>query len=319
MTDTLREHIDPSRIFVAPDGNDNRCIWYADVEHGLLVALLTKSDAKADGFESLAAVVALHHGRAWRDRVALDPDLCGLCKKPATGLASIGDTRYCHGDEDASPTCYEVACWRETGRVSSPMDMDAEPGRCTCGLPGCSDEPDTANERTFTRESEAARCGCGNPDAHDYAPSSVPAGSDTADEPVCTCESSPPEFGGPIPDHDCSIHAPIPSSAPKDERETLTADALAADIRRLDGNHDLGAAILAEKLVAAGWRSPTEVTALVAHAREQVAGRLTAAEREIIENAWAVSPDDGPSGVDDPMYVAVERIIAARAATKAAS
>lgn len=29
--------------------------------------------------------------------------------------------------------------------------------------------------------------------------------------------------------------------------------ALAADIRRFDGNHDLGAAALAERLVEAGW------------------------------------------------------------------
>ena len=32
---------------------------------------------------------------------------CGLCGKPATGMATINDVRYCHGDDDAEPTCYE--------------------------------------------------------------------------------------------------------------------------------------------------------------------------------------------------------------------
>jgi hypothetical protein len=41
---------------------------------------------------------------------------------------------------------------------------------------------------------------------------------------------------------------------------------------------------------------------------------LSEAEQEIIENAWIESPKDGPSGDDDPMYRAVERILAARAA-----
>lgn len=34
---------------------------------------------------------------------------CGLCGEPATGLAAINDQRYCHGDHDPSPTCYERA------------------------------------------------------------------------------------------------------------------------------------------------------------------------------------------------------------------
>ena len=36
---------------------------------------------------------------------------CGFCGQPATGLASIGETRYCHGDDDKEPTCYERAQW----------------------------------------------------------------------------------------------------------------------------------------------------------------------------------------------------------------
>lgn len=32
---------------------------------------------------------------------------CGLCgRDPAAGFAMIGDTRFCHGDLDAEPTCY---------------------------------------------------------------------------------------------------------------------------------------------------------------------------------------------------------------------
>lgn len=44
-----------------------------------------------------------------------EAETCGLCRNPATGLASINDTRYCHGDDDAAPTCYEVAVMRGTG------------------------------------------------------------------------------------------------------------------------------------------------------------------------------------------------------------
>jgi hypothetical protein len=34
---------------------------------------------------------------------------CRYCGKLATGLAFIGTDRYCHGDEDVPPTCYEKA------------------------------------------------------------------------------------------------------------------------------------------------------------------------------------------------------------------
>lgn len=41
------------------------------------------------------------------------PVRCAWCGKKATGLASItlgGVTRrYCHGDDDAEPTCYETS------------------------------------------------------------------------------------------------------------------------------------------------------------------------------------------------------------------
>lgn len=66
-------------------------------------------------------------------------DLCGLCKRPATGLAGINGIRYCHGDEDATPTCYEVVGWRESGDhrdlyavygAPSVSPGESEPWRC---------------------------------------------------------------------------------------------------------------------------------------------------------------------------------------------
>lgn len=44
-------------------------------------------------------------------------EICGWCGKPATGLASIMDVRFCHGDDDPEPTCYQKEQQRmsETG------------------------------------------------------------------------------------------------------------------------------------------------------------------------------------------------------------
>ena len=33
---------------------------------------------------------------------------CARCGDPATGFAEIDGRRYCHGDDDALPTCYEA-------------------------------------------------------------------------------------------------------------------------------------------------------------------------------------------------------------------
>lgn len=35
--------------------------------------------------------------------------ICARCGALATGFASIGDKRYCHGDDDPTPTCYMQA------------------------------------------------------------------------------------------------------------------------------------------------------------------------------------------------------------------
>ena len=37
------------------------------------------------------------------------PDQCAMCHQPAQGFAMLGGERYCHGDNDPSPTCYERA------------------------------------------------------------------------------------------------------------------------------------------------------------------------------------------------------------------
>lgn len=39
-------------------------------------------------------------------------ETCGVCSKVATGLADINGQAYCHGDDEPSPTCYEVAVMR---------------------------------------------------------------------------------------------------------------------------------------------------------------------------------------------------------------
>ena len=37
---------------------------------------------------------------------------CARCgKSPAEGFATIGDLRYCHGDDDTTATCYELTLW----------------------------------------------------------------------------------------------------------------------------------------------------------------------------------------------------------------
>ena len=40
--------------------------------------------------------------------------------------------------------------------------------------------------------------------------------------------------------------------------------------------------------------------------------KLTAAEQDAIENAWIIAPSNGPTGDNDPMYVAVEGIVRGR-------
>lgn len=56
------------------------------------------------------------------------PRFCNLCHAVATGRAWIEGDRYCHGDDDLSPTCYERAQmkpqWTDIGCL-----LDEEPNR----------------------------------------------------------------------------------------------------------------------------------------------------------------------------------------------
>ena len=50
---------------------------------------------------------------------------------------------------------------------------------------------------------------------------------ETADE--CCCETSPPEFGGPIPDRDCPVHAPEGQPEGSERDEPFFADAVTGE------------------------------------------------------------------------------------------
>lgn len=51
--------------------------------------------------------------KTWPDHVCFQA--CARCGEPATGLATIGDRRFCHGDTDTEPTCYEQEQWDLSG------------------------------------------------------------------------------------------------------------------------------------------------------------------------------------------------------------
>ncbi len=44
-----------------------------------------------------------------KDRHICPNEQCKGCDRVATGFATINDDRYCHGDDDETPTCYERA------------------------------------------------------------------------------------------------------------------------------------------------------------------------------------------------------------------
>lgn len=42
-----------------------------------------------------------------------DRERCHACgRTPAAGFASVNGARYCHGDNDPTPTCYSRNTWR---------------------------------------------------------------------------------------------------------------------------------------------------------------------------------------------------------------
>lgn len=60
---------------------------------------------------------------------------CGLCTQPATGFADINGRRYCHGDDDFAPTCYERAQWTiaRAHHPDCPVNYFTDrPERCRC-------------------------------------------------------------------------------------------------------------------------------------------------------------------------------------------
>lgn len=61
---------------------------------------------------------------------------CGLCGNRATGFATIGDTRYCHGDFDPEPTCYEQAQWDKVRDTCDHLPSVGPSGVCACAFIG---------------------------------------------------------------------------------------------------------------------------------------------------------------------------------------
>lgn len=55
-------------------------------------------------------------------------DMCGGCGKPATGFAELDGMRLCHGDDDPSPTCYEVG-QQMYGLLPAPRKSFQDPER----------------------------------------------------------------------------------------------------------------------------------------------------------------------------------------------
>ncbi len=81
----------------------------------------------------ITALMFVSWRAAWTlllDQQDLLNSACTLCRRlPATGLASIGENRYCHGDEDDEPTCFQRAEWPM--RLVLPwdyLDRDNGPG-----------------------------------------------------------------------------------------------------------------------------------------------------------------------------------------------
>ena len=91
-----------------------------------------------------------------------------------------------------------------------------------------------------------------------------------------------------------------------------TAEDLAADIREVDGNHDLGTAELAEALVAKGWtrgKTPDPNPPLkeykvgeyveVLRGGDWVAGRISSKQGGVLN----VDTERGPVGVGGPLRI----------------
>lgn len=72
-----------------------------------LLSEASRKDRPGSAVYMLRAIELIVDGRR-----NLSPTGCHWCgRDPAEGLASIGDRRYCHGDHDPEPTCYQMAQW----------------------------------------------------------------------------------------------------------------------------------------------------------------------------------------------------------------
>jgi hypothetical protein len=77
----------------------------------------------APGCQNPATAIYAGYGIEWRGIAAcaepthraraLNSTACPECgRDPAAGMATINEQRYCHGDDDPTPTCYTRACWK---------------------------------------------------------------------------------------------------------------------------------------------------------------------------------------------------------------
>ena len=108
----------------------------------------------SDGLGRLAEVGSLplqgteanEHGGAGAGSVGgpshdTEPTPCAFCHRPqADGYATIGDERYCHGD-DPYPTCYMKASWGMTPKRTG-WGGSAHTDPCCKGGPDCLCEPE---------------------------------------------------------------------------------------------------------------------------------------------------------------------------------
>jgi hypothetical protein len=64
----------------------------------------------------------------WTEPPSEEP--CARCgRETATGLAFIDNARYCHGDFDIEPTCYELSSRELYGLYTFPLDPVNWPSR----------------------------------------------------------------------------------------------------------------------------------------------------------------------------------------------
>ena len=67
----------------------------------------------------IARIVRLDDPGMPHYKIEARPEACGRCfKDPAAGYATIGDIRFCHGDDD--PSCYMLTQWESSWNTPYP-------------------------------------------------------------------------------------------------------------------------------------------------------------------------------------------------------